>query len=396
MLRPVRDEMGIQAGVENMQWLFTGTFLVMLAVVPLFGYLLKKVPRRTLIPAIYLFFSLQIITFYLIFKMADSRVASVAFFIWLSVFNLFVVSVFWSFSSDIFRPCQAKRLFGPIAAGGSLGALLGPVLTTTLVREAGVLNLLLIAAFFLMASTWFVHQLLKSTDHRKREAMSRPIEGSTWGGLLLILKSRKLMQISAFILLYTTLSTFLYFQQVHIVSEAMTTPEARTAYFGLRDLLVNAFTLVIQCFFTDKIIRKWGMSMCLMVVPFVAVMGFLFLGINPSVYVLLTFQVAYRSLNFSLQRPAREMLFTSVSEEERYASKNFIDTAVYRGGDALGGWAFAILAPVVVSLPMLSFLAIPMAVLWVFSGRSIGRHFHYLNNVSYESIESLPVQKKSA
>lgn len=389
ILRPVRDEMGIAAGIEHMQWLFTGTFIVMLLLVPLFGYLVKQVPRRILIPRIYLFFTLNILLYYFAFRYMNGTIIAAVFFIWLSVFNLFVISIFWSFNTDIFGTGQAKRLFGPIAAGGSLGAILGPSLTSALVGEIGILNLLLVSAFLLLLSTVFIHRLLNiySHGHSLKQTFSKPIQGSIWGGVALIRQSPMLQLISVFILLFTTISTFLYFQQGHIISENISSPEARTTYFGTRDLLVNSSTLILQFFLTEKVIRKWGLGFSLTLLPMVACVGFAFLGISPTVYVLLGFQVIYRSLNFAIQRPAREILFTSVSAEERYKSKNFIDTAIYRSGDAMSGWLFAGLTMLIASLPIISFIAIPIAIVWGLVGSRIGKHFHTFNQTSYATSE---------
>jgi len=394
VLRPVRDEMGIQAGVENMQWLFTGTFFVMLAVVPIFGYLVKRIPRNKLIPRIYLFFSLNIVGYYVAFQGMDPQVLSIVFFIWLSVFNLFVISLFWSFSADMFNTDQAKRMYGPIAAGGSMGAIVGPSLTSTLVGKIGVLNLLPISALLLGLSTFFIFQLLRTAQIQKRTEMAMPIQGKIWAGIGLIGKSSKLQLLVVFILLFTTISTFLYFQQGHIVSEQITSSASRTRYFGMRDLLVNSLTLILQFFLTAQIIRKWGLVLTLSIVPAISILGFLLLGLHPTIHVLLIFQVAYRALNFALQRPSREILFTAVSSEERYKAKNLIDTAIYRGGDAISGWLFAGLAVLIGSVPLISLLAIPIAVGWCFAGMRLAKSFNETNIESYEEAE-LIVQTKS-
>ena len=389
ILRPVRDEMGIQAGVENMQWLFTGTFLIMLGIVPVFGYLVQRVPRNKLILGIYFFFTMNILAFYLAFSFLDTKAISIVFFIWLSVFNLFVISVFWSFNTDIFSIGQAKRLFGPIAAGGSLGAIFGPMITSTLVVRIGILNLLLVSAVFLLFSTIFIYLLLQERKDFQRVEFAKPIKGNLWSGLKLIRESPLLRLICIYIILFTTVSTFLYFQQGHIVSNSIASSENRTSYFGLRDLLVNSFTLIIQFFLTEKIIKKWGLVVCLTALPIIACVGFFLLGTSPTIYVLLGFQIAYRSLNFSLQRPAREILFTLVGSEARYKSKNFIDTTVYRGGDAVSGWLFAGLSLLIASIPLISFLAIPIAIVWMLSGVKIGKLVSHSNQEAYEPTEHI-------
>ncbi len=396
ILRPVRDEMGIQAGVENMQWLFTGTFVVMLLVVPVFGYLLKKVKRTLLIPGIYIFFSLNILLFYVSFSWFEISFMSSVFFIWLSVFNLFVISIFWSFNSDMFNSEQAKRLYGPIAAGGSSGAIVGPIITSFLVGRIGISSLLLISAGLLVMATLFIMLLLKNNQGDNIRRLNQQEGTSIWSGIKMMFQSPLLKQIGVFILLYTTISTFLYFEQAHIISDAYSSSSDRTQFFGTRDLLVNSFTLIFQFFLTEKIIRNWGIAFCLMVVPFVAAIGFFGLGLSQSVYLLLAVQVAYRSLSFAVQRPAREVLFTSVSVDERYKSKNFIDTALYRGGDAISGWLFAGLSAVISSLQIIAFVTIPIAIGWMLSGRRIGKIFGQKTINYYGTIEESSLSKKSA
>ncbi|MEQ6167088.1 MFS transporter [Ekhidna sp. MALMAid0563] len=375
ILRPVRDEMGIQVGAENMQWLFTGTFITMLLIVPVFGYLMKRYQRQKLIPGIYIFFCFNILVFYFLFSTLKSPLIPVIFFIWLSVFNLFVISIFWSFNADIFSSDQAKRLYGPIAAGGSSGAIFGPIITSFLAGQIGVTNLLLISVLLLGLATYCLKQLIKHASIREERKLLAPIKGSIWEGLKLMIQSPYLKQIGLFVLLYTCISTFLYFEQAHIISVAFADSEDRTSYFGFRDLLVNSSTLFLQFFITERILRKAGIIFCLILVPIVALFGFLSLGISQSVVVLLIVQVLYRSLNFSIQRPSREVLFTKVSVQEKYNAKNFIDTALYRGGDALSGWLFAGLSSLA-SLQVISFLAIPIAVVWGIAGLRSGKLFN--------------------
>ncbi|WP_421763352.1 NTP/NDP exchange transporter [Ekhidna sp.] len=395
ILRPVRDEMGIQAGIENLQWLFTGTFITMLLIVPIFGYLMKRFQRQKLIPAIYIFFCLNILIFYGFFSFFTSPFISVIFFVWLSVFNLFVISIFWSFNADIFSSDQAKRLYGPIAAGGSSGAIFGPVITSSLAGQIGVINLLLISVLLLGLATYFLRRLIKHSNVWREKKLVAPIEGSIWEGLKLMIRSSYLKQISLFVLLYTCISTFLYFEQAHIISEAFTVSEDRTSYFGFRDLLVNTSTLFLQFFITERILRKAGIIFCLILVPVVASFGFLSLGISQSVVVLLIVQVLYRSLNFSIQRPSREVLFTKVSVQEKYNAKNFIDTTLYRGGDALSGWLFAGLSALA-SLQAISFLAIPLAVVWALSGLRSGKLFNSMTfNLDKNELQDV-ITKKSA
>lgn len=396
MLRPIRDEMGIKAGVDNMQWLFTGTFLVMVLIIPAFGFLMQRVPRYRLLPRIYLFFTGNIILFYFFFQWISSNFLSAAFFIWLSVFNLFVISIFWSFNADIFNSEQAKRLYGPIAAGGSSGAIFGPLMATLLVNFIGVLNLLLVSAGMLLVATYFLKELIRKSGRTNDNELKANTQTSIWQGLLLLWRSPFLKQIGLFILFYTSISTFLYFEQAHIISNAFTSSIDRTTYFGTRDLLVNSFTLLLQFFLAERIIRKVGITVALIVVPSIAILGFGALGIHQSVVVLLIIQILYRSLNFSIQRPAREMLFTRLTVHEKYNSKNFIDTVIYRGGDALSGWLFATLNAIISSLQVISFLAIPIAMGWLWSALKIGKMFNSVSLKISKNENQTNITKKSA
>lgn len=396
ILRPVRDEMGIQAGIDNMQWLFTGTFLVMLFIIPVFGYLMKKIPRHQLLLKIYFFFIAIILLYYLLFGLTTSGLLSASFFIWLSVFNLFVISIFWSFNADIFDAEQAKRLYGPIAAGGSMGAICGPLIATFFVQFIGINNLLLVSGGFLLIATFFLKDLIHQSKRSKEVSLETNSLTSVWQGLHLMMKSSFLRQIGLFILLYTSVSTFLYFEQAHIVSKAFTSSIERTSFFGTRDLLVNSITLILQFFVTERLIRKAGIASALMIVPIIAAVGFLFLGLAQTVTTLLIVQVLYRSLNFSIQRPSREILFTKLTVHEKYNSKNFIDTVIYRGGDTLSGWLFAGLSAIISSLQFISFLVIPLAAVWVFVGNKLGKTFNNISTKIDNYERETIVAKKSA
>ncbi len=372
MLRPLREEMGILGGVENLQWVFTGTFIAMLAAVPVFGWAAARYPRSKLLPIVYLFFILNLLVFFLLFKSEFALVyVARAFFIWVSVFNLFVVSVFWSFMADLFENEQAKRLFGFIAAGGSLGAFAGPALTAFLAVPLGAINLLLLSALFL-AATLVAIQRLSGQAHGKVPAREA-IGGGVWAGVTTALSSPYLLGICAYIVLYTTLSTFLYFEQAHIVKAAIDDSGERTRLFALMDTGVNVLALGIQMFLTGRIISRFGVASTLALAPALAALGFVALGAVPALITLVAFQVLHRAVNHAIAKPAREILFTVVSREEKYKSKNFIDTVVYRGGDAASGWFFAALSAMGLGLSAISFVAAPIALVWLLSGIALGR-----------------------
>ncbi|MES9942564.1 MAG: MFS transporter [Candidatus Thiodiazotropha sp. 6PLUC2] len=356
-LRPIRDEMGIIAGIEQMQWLFTGTFIAMLLVVPLFGLITSRLQRKQFLPYVYLFFIINLLLFYLIFETGFSLTyAARAFFIWLSVFNLFVVSVFWSFMTDLYRNDQAKRLFSFIAAGGTIGALTGPLLTATLVQRLGTSQMLLISAGLLGLSILCIQKLIKWQREEESEVAvtqerERPLGGDIWDGVLLVMRSSYLLGICLLMLLFTLLSTFLYFQQAQIVKEAVADSEARTALFATIDFAVNSLTLIIQTLITARLIKGLGLRWVLALIPLLLSIGFIVLALFPTLPVLIGLQVMRRAGNYAVMRPAREMLYVVLNREEKYKAKNFIDTVVYRGGDAVSSWIYTGFRSIGMSLP---------------------------------------------
>jgi AAA family ATP:ADP antiporter len=389
ILRPVRDEMGIQGGVENLPWVFTGTFVVMLAAVPLYGWAVGRLPRRLLLPAVYLFFIANLLVFYLLMHAGLAPEATArAFFIWTSVFNLFVVSVFWSFMADLFSNVQARRLFGCIAAGGSAGAVTGPALTTLLAPVLGPANLLLVAAFFLAVAMLCIGRLLawsatQSGNSAPASAVARGTGGGLWAGLRQVLVSRYLLGICLYILLYTTLSTFLYFEQAHIIRDTFDEPGERTRLFAVIDLAVNALTIVVQLFITARVVRWLGVGGTLALVPLGVAAGLVALGAFPGLVALVGVQIMRRAGSYAVARPAREMLFTVVDREARYKAKNVIDTLVYRGGDAASAWLYTGLAALGLGLSAIAFIGIPLALLWAYNGVLLGRRQERLREHVY-------------
>lgn len=374
LLRPVRDEMGIAGGVRQLQWLFTGTFAVMLLAVPLFGILVARVPRRKFLPAVYWFFIANLLIFYGLFGLEEYRVyIGRAFFIWVSVFNLFVISVFWSFMADLFSNEQGKRLFGFIAAGGSLGAITGPTIAAEMVVPFGPDNLLLISSAFLVLAVVCIHALLK-TAHT--ETPSQPVEAAPIGGGILagaseVAKSPYLLGICLYLFLYTASSTFLYFLQADIVSSASSDPSERVRIFARIDQAVGLATILIQCFVTGRFMRRFGVGLAAALLPVVTIAGFAALAAAPGVLMVTGFQTLRRAVNFSISRPAREVLFTVVTREQKYKSKNFIDTVIYRGGDAVSGWAIRLLG---LEGGLIVLIAAPAALLWIVVALMLGKN----------------------
>lgn len=380
ILRPMRDEMGIAGGVENLQWLFSGTFVAMLAMVPLFGWLTARYSRAVFLPIVYGFFITNLLLFYLLFK-SDLTAAWVArsFFIWVSVFNLFVVSVFWSFMADIFSNRQARRLFGFIAAGGTAGALVGPALTAILVEPLGTENLLLISAALLGWAMFCVRQLIawrkacEDTDAVTVQSADLPLGGSLLAGIQLVLRSPYLLGIALLMLLFTTLATFLYFQQAEIIRDAFADSNQRTAVFASIDFAVNLLTVLIQVFLTARLVKWLGLSWTLALVPLLLTLGFMAFAVSPVFSVLVLVQIVRRAGNYAIMRPTREMLYVVLGREEKYKAKNFIDTTVYRGGDAVSAWIYAGLRSLGMGLSAIAWLAVPLAGLWALLAYRLGR-----------------------
>lgn len=387
ILRPLRDEMGIQGGVHNLPWLFSATLVAMLCAVPLYGWLAARLPRRRMLPTVYLFFIANLALFFFVLHAGFApQWAARAFFVWVSVFNLFVVSVFWSFMVDLFSAEQGKRLFGFIAAGGSAGALAGPALTAALAAPLGTANMLLVSAGFLALTLLCIHRLLRwrrahpsaSAYAAGIEAAETPIGGSIWAGVTHVLRSSYLLGIGAYMLLYTTLSTFLYFQQARIVADTLGDPAQRTSLFAAMDLAVNSLSLLAQLFMTSALLRRFGLVVALAVLPIATALGYAALGFAPILAVVVAFQVLRRALDFALARPARELLYTAVAREEKYKAKSFIDTTVYRSGDAASGWLFAALTAAGLGLAAIAWLSIPLAALWLALSVWLGRRQHVL------------------
>ena len=381
IIRPMRDEMGILGGVENLQWLFTGTLLAMTAAIPLFGWVSSRFPRRQFLPYIYLFFIAMLLLFY---SLMDGQIASAyvarAFFIWASVFNLFVVSVFWSFMTDLYSNSQARRLFGFIAAGGTVGALVGPALTALLVQSLGVRNLLLVSALLLSwaivciarLSLWSETNRTGHDEASEREEKKLLSEG-IWAGIGMVVRSPYLLGICLLMLLFTTLATFLYLMQAQIIRDAFVDSAQRTALFASIDLVVNALTLVLQLFLTSRFIKWFGLAAVLAMIPLLLAVGFTLLSISPVLAILLVVQVIRRAGNYAVMRPAREMLYVVLSREEKYKAKNFIDTVVYRTGDAVSAWVYAGMRSIGMTLSGIALIAVPLALIWAWIAFGLGR-----------------------
>ncbi|MDQ3118975.1 MAG: MFS transporter [Verrucomicrobiota bacterium] len=381
ILRPIRDEMGVAGGVENLPWLFSLTLAAMLIANALFSTLVTRYARRRFIPFAYRFFIANLIIYFLLLRglPAEQQVwVGRTFFSWVSVFNLFVLSVFWAFMADTFSTEQGKRLFGFISVGGTLGAIAGASITALLAKTLGPVNLLLVSAALLEVAAQLVRFFPTSfktepeSETRKQRAES-PIGGSFWSGLTHSLRSPYLLGICAYMLLQTVTATFLYFQQAEVASRHFSDRASRTAFFAQIDVWVNVLTVLVQIFLTSRLLKWLGVGVTLATLPAISIVGFTTLGLMPTIAVLVVYQVLRRAGNFAVSRPAREVLFTSISREDKYKAKSFIDTFVYRAGDQVGAWSYAALGWFGLTMTGISFVAVPLAVIWCFLSVWLGR-----------------------
>ena len=379
MLRPVRETMGIAGGVRNLQWLFLATFLATLVVLPAYGALSARIARRRLMGASYVISAVILLGFG-IGLMVDPNDVWVGrvFYVWLSVFNLFVISIAWSVMADVFRPEQAKRLFGQIAAGASLGGLAGPIAGAVLVQPIGHAGLLFLSAGLLLSTLFCASYLFRWRDRQGWDAAAedspdRAMGGSMIAGLTLILRSRYLLSISLFVILLASVSTFLYFEQARLVQETFPDRIRQTQVFGAIDAVVQTLTILIQIFVTGRLTKRLGVGVLLTAVPVGMMIGFGLLALAATFPVLVVVMVLRRVGEYALVRPGREMLFAPVDAETKYKAKNAIDTVVYRGGDAISGWIKAAVDSVASGPAAAMMVGAMVAGAWALTGLSLGR-----------------------
>jgi AAA family ATP:ADP antiporter len=377
ILRPVRDEMAIEGGLKNLPWMMTGTFLTMLAVTPLFGWLSARCSRYRLLLTVYTFFIANLLGFYgLMTSHLYPEWVARGFFIWLSVFNLFVVSVFWSFMDDLFAPEQGARLFGIIAAGGSSGALLGPLLTTGLTFVFPVPVLMLASTVFLVLCLGCISRLerwgrQRSTHHQPDPG--DPLRGSFLAGVRLTVASPYLLGICGYLIALTMTATFLYFEQTRLVSEYLNQPEARTRLFSTLDFATNLLTWGTQLFVTNRVIGRFGLVAGLLILPAISAVGFLGIALWPTLALYVVFSVLRRVGEYALSKPSREVLFTVLTREEKYKAKNFIDTAISRGGDASTAWLITGVKTLGATTTHIAWALVPLMLLWAWLARFLAR-----------------------
>jgi ATP:ADP antiporter, AAA family len=386
VIRPAREALGMQRGIEAVRWLFVGTAVVTLAVNPVFALLVSRYRRIVFITATYLFFALSLLGFYVVLVSAPDAIGEVSgmvFFVWFSVFNLFATMVFWALMADRFSLEQSKRLFGVISVGGTLGAIAGPWLASRLTGRLGTAGLLPVAAASLglaVGAAWVVSRLQvprpeAHTDSTAPSAVDERavIGGSAWQGFRAVFRSPYLLGISAYVLILTVISTFIYFTRLQMVAALGNDLDLRTAVFARIDLYTQITTLVLQGLVAGHLMKRLGVHITLALLPAMVALGFVGLAISASLATLIIFQAAFSAVQRAIIRPARETLFTVVSREDKYKSKAFIDTFVYRGGDVVGAQVEGLLGRVAAGLTALVAVTVPLAIGWAALGVWLGR-----------------------
>jgi AAA family ATP:ADP antiporter len=384
VMRPARDAIGMRGGLDNIRLLFIGTAVATLAVNPMFGWLVSRFRRMVFIAVTYLFFAASLVGFYLLIVMAPGAVGEVSgrvFYVWFSVFSLFATMVFWALMADRFSLEQSKRLFGAIAVGGTIGAIVGPWLASVLARPLGAPALLLVSASILclgVVAAWVLTRLQREGNAEGAKASAASIDravigGSAWHGIGRVLQSRYLSGISLYVLLMTVVATFIYFTRLKMVAALVQDTDARATVLAQIDLIAQTATIVLQFVVTGHLIKRFGVAVALTVLPVVASLGFIGLAMVSSIATLIALDASFRAIQRAITRPARETLFTVVDREDKYKSKAVTDTFVYRGGDLLGAWTETWLGQLGLGLIGLAGAVVPLAAGWALLGVWLGR-----------------------
>ena len=373
VVRPLRDELGIQSGVENMQWLFSGTFIAMVCLVPLYGWAVSRWSRRRVVPRVFIAIALSLFVARAAAEVMGPELRpwfAAGLFVWISAYNLLAVSVFWSLAVDVFDAGSSRRSFGLISAGGTLGALTGPVLAAAAARWLQPDDLLLLSGALLLGATVAGMCVERSAEG---EAEDTGLGGGVADGFVLMVRDPKLRLLCGYLLCMTWVSTVLYFTQARVIAAAGLESAERTTVFAMLDLVVNASAVTIQVLLTGRILRRFGLAAVLVALPVVSGAALAGVSLAPTLAVVLVAQACRRAVNYALAKPAREVLYTSVGRSEKFKGKNVVDTVVYRGGDMLAGWGFAGMEGVGMTLGAIGWLAVPLVGVWVWLGAKLGR-----------------------
>jgi AAA family ATP:ADP antiporter len=382
VIRPARDALGMQRGIEQIRWLFQGTLLVTLCVNPIFGLLVSRFRRMAFISSMYIFFAASLGVFYLILVGAPQAIGErtgQVFYVWFSVFNLFANALFWALMADRFTLEQGKRIFAVVAVGGTVGAIFGPWLAGALAESLGTPSLLLVSGTFLLAALGAASVVARLQPSVTASGSAAPppnaavIGGSAWEGFRAVFRSRYLLGIAAFALISAVMATFIYFTRLRMVNALTSDVDEQTAIFANIDFFAQTATLLAQLFITGQLMKRLGVAFTMAVLPVVTLLGFVGMAMVGTITMLIAFDSSFRAAQRGVMRPARETLFTIVSREDKYKSKAFIDTGVYRGGDSVTAWLDGLIERTGAALTALASVAVPMAVVWLSLGFWLGR-----------------------
>ena len=376
ILRPIRDAMSSDWSDAELSTLWTLTFLFSVLAVLIYGAACSKVSFRRLVPGVYGFFAASFLLFYGAIKSSpDSVFIDKAFYVWVSVFALFHISVFWSLMSDIFSREQAPRLFGFIASGASIGAIVGPIIAVALVSRLGTANLLLVSAVLLLFPMGIIAMLQNAeSPSAQSHGVGHTIGGNPFAGFGIFLRSPLMLGIGLFIFLYTAISTFVYFELKNLMSGVE--EAVRVQIWGGMDLAVNVLAIGTAMFGTSRLATRFGLTFTLVLVPLVIVAGLLVVAMAPMLWVVVLLQVVRRAGNYAITKPGREMLFTIVDRETRFKAKSVVDVVVYRGGDALTAWAFTGLTQGLgLGLGPVAAIGAGIAAVWAVVARYLGKTY---------------------
>ena len=396
VMRPMREAMGVASGPDTIPYLFTGTFIAMLLATPVFGWIASRYPRRRFLPWIYLFFAANILIFYAAFSyMLDRDMSYVwlgrIFFVWISVFNLYVVSVFWSFMADIYTQEQGRRLFGVISAGGSLGAVIGGIVTSNVVTDIGFQNLLPLAAVLLLFAVACISRLRRWVEHEhageitETAASDRPLGGNPLAGVTHVLRSKYFIGIAIASAIASILGTALYMFTAQLVEEAISDVNARTSFFSTINYWQNILAVLGQFLLVRHVVQRYGLGISLVLMPLLSIVGFLWLAFDPTLMIVAVFTVLRRALGFAFSKPTSDMLYSVVTPEEKYKAKNFIDTTLYRLGDLIGTWGVRGLSAL--GIAGISVVMLPLAAIWAMIVLWLGRDYRRRDQLNNEGPE---------
>ncbi len=384
VIRPVREMMAVVGGPDTIPYLFMGTFVISLATVPVFGWIASRYPRRVFLPWIYLFFASNVLLFWAVFSLAVDQGKDYVwlgriFFVWISVFNLFVVSVFWSFMADIYTREQGRRLFGIITAGGSIGALLGGAATSLLVTSIGFQNLFPISAALLLLAVLCIANLRRwvaaehDDDDTDSAASNKPLGGNPFSGITHAFSSKYFGGIVISHVFASLLGTALYMFTAKLVEVEIPDPDEQTRFFSNINVATNALALIGQLFVVKHVVKRFGIGISLSLLPIASIAGFALLAIEPTLGVVALLTIFRRALGFGVGKPTSDMLYSVVTPEQKYKTKNFIDMAVYRGSDVIGTWSVKLMWGF--GITGISIAMLPFAVVWTMVTLWLGRDY---------------------